>query len=105
MEIRYCRTVVHVHMLMRMQCMYLNNCDVCVYIVEVPSPIYPLTEKEWEVLSQFVEVMEPFALASKQLEGSSYSTLSTVYPAIAMLMTHVKGIDKRYIYILYISKN
>lgn len=45
-----------------------------------------ITAIEWKDIILLVDFLEPFFQATKDLEGSSYPTLSLAYPIIYVLM-------------------
>ena len=38
--------------------------------------------KEWTIIEKLLAILKPFAIATKALNGSSYATISIVYPLI-----------------------
>lgn len=47
---------------------------------------YELAEEEWNLLSEIVNFLEPFAVTTKYIEGFKYPTLSLVIPLYNKLM-------------------
>ncbi|CAG8560699.1 6805_t:CDS:2, partial [Acaulospora morrowiae] len=50
-----------------------------------------LTEDEWNCITELVSLLCPFAEAIKFLGGSTYSTLSILYPTIQSLFNHLQS--------------
>ncbi len=48
-----------------------------------------LTKEEWLQLAELVQVLEPFKVAVKGLEGEKYPTLSHVWATISSLHKHM----------------
>src|SRR3954447_15293866 len=44
-----------------------------------------LTNNEWEVIRDLLEILGPFAELTETLKGTKYATMSYIYPGIAKL--------------------
>ncbi|PKY57950.1 hypothetical protein RhiirA4_430514 [Rhizophagus irregularis] len=49
-----------------------------------------LTNDEWEIIGDLLEVLGPFAELTEKLEGTKYATMSYMYPGIAKLKKHFR---------------
>ena len=53
-----------------------------------------LTNQEWFILDELIELLDNFAVATEALGGSNYPTLGMMYPIINSLFEHVKNNNK-----------
>jgi zinc finger BED domain-containing protein 1 (E3 SUMO-protein ligase ZBED1) len=49
-----------------------------------------LTSDEWEMVEETIRILAPFEAATRMLSGSKYTTLSLVYPTIAILKENLE---------------
>lgn len=49
-----------------------------------------LSNDEWTAIKQLIDVLEPFASATKLLEGSKYATISFMYDVITAIKMEFK---------------